>query len=144
MAYVPGYQYDLFVSYSHDDDFAFGREAGGGWVTDFHAGLEARLKQILGARSASVWLDKRRLSGEWSLDDKIRGDLSKTAAFLAIVSPLYLTSNYCKDEREWFLEQAGDGLKLGAMSRAMRVVKTPGRRRGPPASVRGYVGVRAV
>ncbi len=125
MAYVPGYEYDLFVSYSHDDDFAFGREAGGGWVTDFHAGLEARLKQILGARSAQVWLDKKRLSGEWALDDKIRGDLEKTAAFLAIVSPLYLTSSYCKDEREWFLEQAGEQLRLGAMSRAMRVVKTP-------------------
>ena len=125
MAYVPGYQYDLFVSYSHDDDFAFGREAGGGWVSDFHGGLEARLKQILGARSANVWLDKKRLSGEWVLDDKIRQDLGRTAAFLAIVSPLYLTSNYCKIEREWFLEQAGGALLVGAMSRALRVVKTP-------------------
>jgi hypothetical protein len=125
MAYVPGYEYDLFISYSHDDDFAFGQGAGGGWVTDFHNGLEARLKQILGARSAEVWLDKKRLSGEWALDDKIRQDLGGTAAFLAIVSPLYLTSNYCRDEREWFLEHAAEALRVGAMSRALRVVKTP-------------------
>ena len=125
MAYVPGYEYDLFISYSHDDDFAFGQAAGGGWVTDFHKGLEARVKQILGSRATKVWLDKKRLSGEWALDDKIRQDLQETAAFLAVVSPLYLTSNYCKDEREWFLEQAGEALRIGAMSRAIRVVKTP-------------------
>src|SRR5690606_38026829 len=32
---------------------------------------------------------------------------------------------YCKDEREWFLEHVGEAVRVGAMSRTLRVVKTP-------------------
>ena len=122
MAYVPSFKNDIFVSYCHDDDYSFGGKSG--WVSDFHEGLERRLKQILGSRKTSVFLDKERLSGEAVLDETIRAEL-ETAVLLAVVSPLYLSSPYCRDEREWFLEQAQESLRVGTATRALRAVKTP-------------------
>jgi hypothetical protein len=124
MPYVPGFQNDVFISYCHGDEPSLGRQQGG-WVSDFHAGLESRLRQILGSRDVGVWRDERRLSGEFLLDDAIRRELEAAAVFLAIVTPLYLSSPYCTQEREWFLDHMGDSPITGNLTRAIRVVKTP-------------------
>ena len=124
MPYVPGFKNDVFISYCHDDEPLFGRQQGG-WVSDFHAGLEGRLRQILGSRSVGVWRDVKRLSGEFVLDDTIQGELQDTAAFLAIVTPLYLSSQYCTQEREWFVDHIGESPVAGNLARTIRVVKTP-------------------
>lgn len=124
MPYVPGFKNDVFISYCHDDDTSFGRDQGG-WVSDFHAGLQSRLRQILGSRDVVVWRDEKRLSGESLLDDTIQAELEDTAAFLAIVTPLYLSSPYCTQEREWFLEHVGELPISGNLTRTIRVVKTP-------------------
>ena len=124
MSYVPSFKNDVFVTYCHDDDDSLGDK--GGWVSDFHEGLKRRLKQILGSRRIEVFLDKERLSGVSSLDDTIRAELD-AATLMAVVSPLYLTSPYCREEREWFLEKSGESPRVGNMTRALRVVKTPSR-----------------
>ena len=68
---------------------------------------------------------ERKLGGDHALDDEIRSQIESCAVFLAVVSPLYLNSPYCTQEREWFLDKVGKKLKVGNRLRGLRVVKTP-------------------
>ena len=45
MAYIPGFEYDIFISYPHVDDLAdnASSEEQLGWVTQFHRRLEVEL-----------------------------------------------------------------------------------------------------
>jgi len=52
MAFVPGYEHDVFVSYAHGDN----RE----WVGRFVDRLRSKLNEKLGD-SAEVWLDETKL-----------------------------------------------------------------------------------
>ncbi len=52
MAFVPGYQHDVFISYAHEDD----RE----WVNRLIARLEPAIKQRLGVKP-SIWIDDEKL-----------------------------------------------------------------------------------
>ena len=123
MAYVPGFQNDVFISYCHDDNISdFEDERG--WISDFSLGLQRRLKKLLGA-PVKVWRDERKLSGEYVFDNEIKTQIEDSAVFLAVVSPLYLNASYCTKERAWFLEKVGDELLIGNRIRGLRVVKTP-------------------
>ncbi|MCP5120475.1 MAG: toll/interleukin-1 receptor domain-containing protein [bacterium] len=123
MAYVPGYQNDVFISYCHDDNIS-AREDRRGWITDFGQDLKVRLKQLLGA-PVSVWRDENKLGGDHALDSEIKQQIEQAAVFLAVVTPLYLNSRYCTQERQWFLSHVGDELLVGSRMRGIRVVKTP-------------------
>ena len=46
MAYIPGYKYDVFVSYAHFDNEADTRDIR--WVSRFQADLKKALRQRLG------------------------------------------------------------------------------------------------
>ena len=52
MAYVPGLEHDLFVSYAHADDV--------GWVRALEEGLRERVRQRLGL-DVSIWQDTKSL-----------------------------------------------------------------------------------
>lgn len=121
-AYVPGLKNDVFISYCHGDNVPEdpGRR---GWISDFGERLRVKLKQLLG-EPAEVWWDKK-LSGDHALDLEIKTRIENTAVFLAIVSPLYLKSEYCALERQWFLHAFRDKILVGSRMRGMRVVKTP-------------------
>ena len=82
------------------------------------------LKQHLGAPVA-VWRDEKKLGGDHAFDDEIKSQIESSAVFLAVVTPLYLNSRYCTQEREWFLESVGKNLFVGSRMRGIRVVKTP-------------------
>jgi hypothetical protein len=86
--------------------------------------LKVRLKQLLGAPVA-VWRDEKRLGGDHALDDEIQAQIKATAVFLTVVTPLYLNSRYCTQEREWFLRSVEEKLRVGSRMRGIRVVKTP-------------------
>ena len=52
MAYVPGFHYDVFISYARRSDMAK-------WVTLFKEDLERQLASTLGGQSALVWMDSQ-------------------------------------------------------------------------------------
>lgn len=91
MAYVPEHEADVFISYSHDDDFA--------WVERFVQDLETRLRSKLRARTrASIFFDDRSLRAGRVFDADIPAALDKTGFFLAFVSRRYNSSTYCKQK----------------------------------------------
>lgn len=102
MPVVPGYQHDVFVSYAHNDNHPF-EGFDQGWVSTFFHNLKKRLAMKLGQKDLSVWMDHSELSGNGPLTTQIMQALRQTATFLVIVSPSYLESAWCKDEREQFL-----------------------------------------
>jgi hypothetical protein len=102
MVYVPKCTTDVFVSYAHADDGA----PQGSWIEALINELEREVRKRLGGalgNQAAVWRDTERIrvGDEWpeSLREAIRG----TATFLAVVSPNYMSSRVCSEERGTFL-----------------------------------------
>jgi uncharacterized protein len=108
MAYAPGFDYDIFVSFSHQDNAPRPWQAPEhpGWVEQFVRYLEWWLGQRRGLIGLRVWFDKKRLTGATDFDARIRGDLARTALFLVIHSRNYRASDYCRKELAWFVEAA--------------------------------------
>lgn len=103
MAFVPGCEHDIFVSYAHVDDLPFpGTEKG--WVTTLVETLRVLLAQKLGRRdSYSLWMD-HQLSRHEKLTPEILNNLKGSATLLVILSPGYLASEWCLREKDSFLE----------------------------------------
>ena len=103
MAYVPGCDHDIFVSYAHVDDLPFpGTEKG--WVTTLVETLRILLAQKLGRRDAySLWMD-HQLSRHEKLTPEILQNLQRSATLLVVLSPGYLASEWCLREKDSFLE----------------------------------------
>ena len=100
MGCVPGFEYDLFVSYAHiDDEPDVGQQYG--WVTALKDNLKTRLDRRLGIRS-NVWMDQR-LVAEARVSAPIIDGLRQSAGLLVILSRAYLNSTWCGRERGGFL-----------------------------------------
>lgn len=113
MAFVPGCDHDIFVSYAHVDDLPF-PGADKGWVTTLVETLRILLAQKLGRRDAySLWMD-HQLSRHEKLTPEILGNLKRSATLLVVLSPGYLASEWCLREKDSFLESlAGSPLSGG-------------------------------
>src|SRR5262249_52251821 len=98
MAYVPGYEFDLFVSYAHVDNAH-------GWVDALDDILRKGLAAKLGRSEAfSVWRDSQNLRGNQEISGHIPGQVRKSANFLAVLSPGYSASMHCLEELQAFLD----------------------------------------
>ncbi len=124
MAYVPGFENDVFISYSHGDNVSPFPDRRG-WVTSFSDGLSYNLLKFLGV-PVKVWRDPK-LGGDQPLDATLRAQVERSAIFLCVVSPSYLNSAYCTAERNCFRDKAkADGeLKVGSRMRGIRAVMLP-------------------
>lgn len=102
MPYVDGFEYDLFISYAHVNNQH-------GWVQAFHDDLCAGLNEVLGRKDASrVFFDARELPPAKRVTPHIRKTVSQSAVLLLVGSTGYLESDWCRQEREIFLESIGD------------------------------------
>lgn len=93
-AYVPGFEYDVFVSYSHANNSE-------GWVSKFRQKLDARLKERV-PPGATFFRDADSLQGNDDLTPKIVGGIRNTAVLVAVVSRSYLTRPWCQRECDEF------------------------------------------
>jgi hypothetical protein len=104
MAFVPGYENDVFISYSHIDNFK-SVNAKIGWVDVF----EEILRQRLFLRCSSqvkVFRDPElRVLGEFS--QQLVNAISSTAAFISILSNPYVESEWCLRELRQFVDSGG-------------------------------------
>ena len=95
---------DIFLSYAHFDN-AFQRFASDGWIGWFHRALDARLTQIRGC-SARIWRDKKGgIDGNSVLTPAIEQALSEAKVFVAIFSPAYFASEWCRRDEHVHVER---------------------------------------
>ncbi len=115
MAVVPGFKYDLFISYAHRNDVPWG------WVTDFVQTLKAELESK--SRDIRIWWDPGLRTGE-DFNVAIANAISESATFLSVLSPAYGDSTYCRKEIEEFRQQRHPafGIMVGSMSRMQAMV----------------------
>jgi len=123
MAYTPGFDYDIFISFSHQDNEPRpGQETG--WVERFVDYLKW-LGKRRGLAELEVWWDKKRLTGATEFDNRIERDLGRTALLLVLHSHNYRRSDYCKQELDWFVTAAKSqsvGLTVGGERRIFNVL----------------------
>jgi hypothetical protein len=126
MAYVPGFRQDLFFSYAHLDDSI--------WIEAFEAALRQGLRERLG-QDVSTWQDVQRLRLGQNWQTEIESAIAQTAAFVAIVSPGYLSSVWCQRERRHFLEKAEQTstIVLERAKRFLKVIQAPAENRAHEA-----------
>jgi len=111
MAYVDGFEHDIFLSYSSVDD-GTAMEGADGWVTAFEKRLLIALNRRVGRNGVvKIWRDRKRIQGHHLFDQRIEDAVNASAVFLALTSQGYLVSSYCRAELAMFNRKAPiDGL----------------------------------
>jgi hypothetical protein len=109
MAYLsPAFDYDVFVSYSHGDPRGAGDSPLKTWS---HALIKALIADITSLSDEfddlAVWCD-RDLDPTLQLTPELRRKVKAAAVLMILMSPRYLKSAWCGDERTWFQEQIED------------------------------------
>ena len=139
MSFLPDYEVDLFISYAHNDNQAL-IEGQRGWVDTFHQALERRLQVHLGAKPI-IWRDPR-LQGNEYFADSLSEQVPKSALLVAVLSPSYLNSEWCKREMQMFLGTASEtgGVRLGNKARIIKVEKIHVPLERHPAELQGMTG----
>jgi hypothetical protein len=121
---VPGFEWDVFISYARANDRdapeRFGGRSDVGWVAHF----QRRLEDAINGRCATdvkVWYDKSAIARGEGFSDAIAEGASRSAVFVALLSTRYLASEYCNQEVSTFFEQ-DSGLFPFMIGRKCRLV----------------------
>src|SRR4051812_20503115 len=102
MTYLPNYNYDIFISYSHVDNATILGQHDG-WIENFYKNLSLMLAKRLGRIDAvKIWWDNKKLDGSKLFDESIETGIRQSAIMLSLISPGYLASDYCRKELALF------------------------------------------
>jgi TIR domain len=115
---------DLFISYAHIDNQPLTPEQKG-WISRFHASLEALLSMRLG-QTAKIWRDDK-LQGNDIFAKEIVDQFAQTAVLVSVLTPRYLNSDWCTKELREFCERAeqSGGVIFRNKARVFKVLKWP-------------------
>lgn len=128
MAYAPGFEIDVFISYAH-------RNNEGGWVTALDEYLTRRVPEFLEHQAnVVVWRDKS-LGGFDQLWPTLQQNIANSALFVSICSPVYVTSANCAKEVEFFLADGRNTPRIDRKSRMARLAIIPYARIDAPLDV---------
>lgn len=125
MAIIPGFEYDIFISYAHLDNVTLN---GGqkGWIEQFYGHLKQLLDRRYGRMDmVKIWWDDKKLDGTKLFDESIKSGIEKAAIMICIDSPGYQKSAYCLQELDLFCKKTQNdpvGLKIGDKSRVVHVL----------------------
>ena len=103
MAYLPGFKYDVFLSYSGIDDVSANTKRNKGLITKVYDKLKITLQQQLGNEPEIYFMDVHAVGNE-DISEQI-SVIQESAILLSFVSPTYLKSNWCKKEIDLFLKK---------------------------------------
>ena len=117
-AFVPGYDHDVFVSYAHVNNLPPRLrtqqaliDQPTGWVETLVYDLKVELVQKIGDfQRFEVCFDKESLRGHDILNDRIAAQIRASALFVAVRSPAYHASVWCRDEARLFAEHFAENL----------------------------------
>lgn len=108
MAFAPGFDHDVFVSYAHVDNEPFPEIDGSRWVTNLRRTLQTLLDQSLGGtRQASIWMDETNLPGAGQVTPEIHSRVGKSALLVVVLSEAYLKRSWCLDELATYVQAMG-------------------------------------
>jgi hypothetical protein len=107
MAFVPGFEHDVFVSYAHFDNEPDSQEIR--WVSRFQADLKVALRQRLGVEP-NIFFDNRSLQNQFL--DELLENARGAASFVAIMSPSYMKRPWTIKELEAFAANDADQNRL--------------------------------
>jgi hypothetical protein len=140
MSYLsPEYRHDVFFSYPHADADRRGESELKSWSQRFAKDLRSKLISSKQHRDLSFFLDQGQREGE-RLDEaatpsRALDEAANAALLVALMSPWYLESRWCKEEREaWAKGIGGDAGRMAeAFGRAFVVrVQDTGEDPWPP------------
>jgi hypothetical protein len=107
MAWVPGFEHDVFISYARVDNATAEDDPQQGWVSQFHRHLNIALSKKIGLLDRlKIWRDTREIQGNQLFDKTIQDAVQGAAVFVALDSHGYQASEYCRRELEWFYQKA--------------------------------------
>jgi hypothetical protein len=143
MPCIPGFSYDIFLSYAHLDNQGLGNNAG--WIERFYQHLDVLLRQLLGTNDVRIWWDHQKLDGTKLFDQSIQAGINGSAIFLCLTSRGYLNSHYCHKELDLFHTKAAreiTGLRINDRSRIIHVLlqNIPYTDPGWPSQFQGTTG----
>jgi hypothetical protein len=103
------FKHDLFVSYSHGDFDGSGKSNLKTWSQAFARELEAELRQKIEFNGLMIFLDQhdrpdQAVDPMEALTEQLRTEIGATGLLTVLMSPHYLRSKWCGDERDWWLE----------------------------------------
>ncbi len=133
------YRNRVFISYAQDNNKPV-EEGGRGWVEQFQDALDVFLGRRYG--KAKIWRDDR-LRGNDDFSSEIFAQFPDTALMVAVISPSYLQSKWCRDEASKFCEIAERslGLIIDNKMRAFKVILVPVPNQDPlPERMRNALG----
>ena len=143
MALIPGFEYDIFISYAHMDNETFPGQTDG-WILQFFQNLNLMLAKRFGRMNMiKIWWDNKKLDGSVLFDESIEDGIKKSAIMICLNSPCYEESDYCKQELNLFHKKAqgeAHGLKIGRRSRLIHVLLNNINHRKWPESLAGTTG----
>jgi hypothetical protein len=112
LAYVGDpFAYDIFVSYSHGDPDGTGTSKLHQWSNGFVRELESELRQFPQlAGNLRIFLDNHHRPSQGldpmaPLTAQLRDDIERSAFLTVLMSPHYLKSKWCQDERDWWYDK---------------------------------------
>ncbi|MBL7871694.1 MAG: tetratricopeptide repeat protein [Cyclobacteriaceae bacterium] len=133
---IPGYEYDIFVSYRHKDNrstlgsFQGQSQVSNGWVTDFVEELKRELESTL-KDDLSIYFDSNPIDGlleSHNVDKSLEGKL-KAVIFIPILSQIYCDTKsfawqneFCAFNRMALRDSLGRDIKLRDGNVASRVL----------------------
>jgi hypothetical protein len=113
MSFVPGYEYDVFISYaSGDDDVANASDMG--LVSQFASLFEKSLRMYLGSDEVRIFHDVRDFASNSQLE-RLLESARRSAVFLAVSSRFYATSKWTRRELDAFTGVTQDDRRLVAI-----------------------------
>jgi hypothetical protein len=118
------FKQDLFISYAHIDNKPLTPQQQG-WITRFHASLEALLSMRMGGK-ARIWRDDK-LQGNDVFANEIVDQFAQTAVLVSVLTPRYLNSEWCNKEVAEFCKCAEEngGMVVKNKARIFKVLKAP-------------------
>jgi len=141
------FAFDVFISYSHgagDDGTSYLQP----WSAEFAKELEKELRTDRQYRDVRVFLDQDHRPGFGvdpiaPLTEGLREQIQASALLVVLMSPDYLASSWCTDERTWWFAKQGE-LGLPPKKRAAVVKIFPTRNEEWPAELTDSRGVPLV
>jgi hypothetical protein len=141
IAYVPGFEHDIFISYAHVDNLSHGGATG--WVDQFHEALDRKIATRVGRLGrVRIWRDQA-LDGSQVFDAALARRVERSAVFLALISVGYFESDYCRMELQSFgrhARQSPYGLQIGERRRMLNVRLTNLHHSRWPEELQGTTG----